>query len=543
MSRLSGFFSGRRGRSALRRVSPARARTAARVALRDPLNQPAEKILVAACVGLGAVLVLGLGHDLGVRSWIALSSLVALGLLLFVGYLADLRRSALASLPRDIALGLFLLLPLGVARLIEASAGVEGLAFLPLSFTALVVALAWNRSFALDCTVFSGGLLFLGVLLQPLEQQALALPGLLISVSGGITACLGAGAIRRRNALFKLGAIVGCVQLLTAAAMLLLVPRGTTAGLELSDLPLLGLEGLLAALLIVGLLPVIETLFQVTTDISLLELGNTQEQPLLRKLLVEAPGTFHHSYLVGLLSESAAEAVGANALLARVGSFYHDVGKLNKPGYFAENSPEARGRHKDLTPEMSTLIISSHPRDGVELGRYYGIPPVLLRFMTEHHGTSCVEYFFTLARKMRGPEEAREENFRYPGPKPQSIETAIVMLADAVEAIARQIPDPNQARLAEMVHEVAQKRLMDRQFDECPLTLRDLERIEEAFLRVLLGIYHTRPTYPKGPAHPLDLSQPSARRRGAEEREGARRPATTARSGDTPGDGPAGGRP
>jgi hypothetical protein len=495
-------------------VSPERARRAQRPALREPVGQAAEKLVLAAVLAAAAALALGLGRGLAARGWVALCVLVIVGTLLFAGYLAEFRRAALSSLPRDVALTGFLLLPLGLARVLEVTGGSELLAFLPLSFTGLVLALAWNRPFALECTAFVGGLLFVGILLLPQGQQSLALPGLLVCLAGAVAACLGAGAVRRRNMLFKLGALVGCVQLVVAAALWILLPPQRLPWLDFSDLLLLGLEGLVGALLIAGLLPLIEGLFLVTTDISLLELGNTQEQPLLRKLLVEAPGTFHHSYLVGLLSESAAEAVGANALLARVGALYHDIGKLNKPSYFAENTPEARGRHRDLTPEMSTLIIASHPRDGLELGRYYGVPTSLLRFMTEHHGTSCVEYFFARAQALRGAEEVREESFRYPGPKPQSIETAIVMLADAVEAIARQIPDPSQARLTEMVHEVTQKRLMDRQFDECPLTLRDLERIEEAFVRVLLGIYHARPTYPQGPPHPLDLSRPPADRRG-----------------------------
>jgi putative nucleotidyltransferase with HDIG domain len=263
----------------------------------------------------------------------------------------------------------------------------------------------------------------------------------------------------------------------------------------------------------------------VTTDVRLLELGNTHEQPLLRKLLLEAPGTFHHSYIVGIISEAASEAVHANPLLARVGALYHDIGKLNRPEYFAENSPDARQKHKELTPEMSTLIISAHPRDGVELGSYYGLPKAVLDFMPEHHGTSCIEYFYHAARELRGEENVREEAFRYPGPRPQRIETAIVMIADSVEAISRQMPDPTRTRLEEMVHKVSMKRLLDRQFDECGLTQRDLAQIEEAMVRVLAGIYHTRPTYPKGKPHPLDLSQPATRVRDGDDPRGTSRTA------------------
>jgi putative nucleotidyltransferase with HDIG domain len=197
-----------------------------------------------------------------------------------------------------------------------------------------------------------------------------------------------------------------------------------------------------------------------------------------------------------------------------VGALYHDVGKLNKPGYFAENSPEARGRHRELTPEMSLLIIAAHTRDGLELGRYYNLPEAILEFMPEHHGTSLIEYFYHAAQSLRGEENVNEEAFRYPGPKPQRIETAIVMIADAAEAISRQMAEPSLSRLKEMVHEVAFKRLMDRQFEECPMTLQDLALIESACVRVLQAIYHQRPTYPKGgKPNPADLSQPAEQRR------------------------------
>ncbi|MFT5154922.1 MAG: putative nucleotidyltransferase with HDIG domain, partial [Planctomycetota bacterium] len=315
--------------------------------------------------------------------------------------------------------------------------------------------------------------------------------------------------VLRRTSLIRLGLTIGLVQAAVAGGFLLLgnvLPVSYSPWVMLSALTA---SGIIVALLTSALLPMIEVLFDVTTGINLLELGNTHEAPLLRKLLIEAPGTFHHSYVVGLLAEAAAEAVGGNALLARVGALYHDIGKLNKPEYFAENSPEARGRHKGLAPEMSMLIISSHPRDGVELGRFYGLPREIIDFMPEHHGTSLIEYFYEHAKRLRGEDAVAEGDFRYPGPKPQRVETAIVMIADAVEAISRQMPDPSRARLEEMVHKVGMKRLMDGQFNECPMTLMDLNRIEAAMVRVLGAIYHTRATYPKGKAHPLDLSQPS----------------------------------
>jgi putative nucleotidyltransferase with HDIG domain len=356
------------------------------------------------------------------------------------------------------------------------------------------------------------------------ERGYVDLAGLAVALSGAVVAALSAEHVKRRSTLVKVGLVVGFAQMVVAGTFMLIWSSTIFTPGSFWMLLCLAVHALVSGMLVSGSLPGIELLFRVTTAISLLELGNTHEQPLLRKLLLEAPGTFHHSYIVGLLSEAAAEEVGADALLARVGALYHDVGKLNKADYFAENSPEARGKHKELTPEMSMLIISAHPRDGVELGRYYGLPESILDFMPEHHGTLVIEYFYHAARKLRGEDKVSEDSFRYPGPKPQRIETAIVMIADAVEAISRQMPDPSRARLAEMVHEVAFKRLMQRQFDECTMTLKDLALIERAFLRVLLAIYHQRPTFPKGKPNPLDLSQPSEERRAVleEQNQGSR---------------------
>jgi len=501
----------RRGRRSLRRVSPERARFTARQARRQSIHQGGEKATLGFLAASAATALVGLGAELSASAWVGLYALQCLAFTFLARYLLDFRRSALQSLGRVSLLVVLVLAPLALVHLAGQFLGFTDLAFLPLPLVALVLALAWNRPLALEATLFAALLVAEFLVLRPGEAWDGALCGLLVSSTGAMFACLGADQIRRRAAVVRVGLLVGLVQVLVAgSADLLGFPvQNTDLGLRLA---LLGASGLGVGLLTSASLPLIETIFGVTTDVTLLELGNTHEQPLLRKLLLEAPGTFHHSYIVGLISEAAAESVGGNPLLARVGALYHDVGKLNKPAYFAENSPEARARHRELTPEMSTLIISAHPRDGVELGAFFGLPQAVLDFMPEHHGTSCIEYFYQAAKKLRGEEHVSEEAFRYPGPRPRRIETAIVMIADAVEAISRQMPEPSRARLAVMVHEVAIKRLMDRQFDECGMTLRDLARIEEATVGVLAGIYHTRPTYPKGRPHPLDLSQPSEAR-------------------------------
>jgi len=475
---------------------------------RQEIPDRGEKLALAAAGMALAVFLVGAGAAHGLRAWCALIVLGALAAIGLMRYLVDFRREALADLPRVLGLVLALIAPLAITATWEAFSASGDLAWLPLPFVALIVALVAGRALAIEVTIAAGALL-LGYLALRGRAPGPDLVGLSVAVGGGLAASLATQSIKRRSALVRVGIVIGCVQMALAGTFLLLAEDAPGAA-DLPGLARLGLAGVVTGLLVSGLLPAIESLFGVTTDISLLELGNTHESPLLRKLLLEASGTFHHSYIVGLLAEAAAEAIGANALLARVGALYHDVGKLNKVHYFAENSPEARERHKALAPEMSMLIISAHPRDGVELGRYYGLPPALLDFMVEHHGTTCLEYFHERAVQLRGEENVSEAGFRYQGPKPRTREAAAVMIADAAEAIARQMPDPSRSRLEAMVHKVALKRLMDGQFEDCGLTLSELARVEAACVKVLCAIYHTRSTWPKDKPHRLDLSRAEA---------------------------------
>jgi len=224
--------------------------------------------------------------------------------------------------------------------------------------------------------------------------------------------------------------------------------------------------------------------------------------PLLRRLGIEAPGTWHHSIQVATIAEAAAEAIGANSLLCRVGSYYHDVGKMNKADYFIENQPPGgSNRHLNLSPSVSLLIIIGHVKDGVELAKEYNLPTTLTHFIQQHHGTTLVEFFYhqacsqTAQRQPDGPAVA-EAQYRYPGPKPRSKEVAIVMLADAVESAARSMSEPTASRVETLVHELSMKRLLDGQFDECDLTMRELELIERSMMKTLLAIYHGRIAYP-----------------------------------------------
>jgi putative nucleotidyltransferase with HDIG domain len=215
-------------------------------------------------------------------------------------------------------------------------------------------------------------------------------------------------------------------------------------------------------------------------------------------MVMEAPGTYHHSLIVGNLAESAAEAIGANPLLARVGALYHDIGKLKKPDYFSENERQARSRHDTLIPSMSSLIITSHVKDGIDLGYKYRLKPALIDIIREHHGTSLVYYFYKRAEQMNGEQAGVDESdYRYPGPKPQTKEAAIIMLADAVEAAARAMEKPTANKVTGLIRELILARFNDGQLDESELTLRDLHRIQEAFTHIILGTLHQRVKYPK----------------------------------------------
>ena len=258
---------------------------------------------------------------------------------------------------------------------------------------------------------------------------------------------------------------------------------------------------LFAGYLVAGSLPFIERSFGVVTDISLLEMSDVSH-PLLQELVRKAPGTYNHSIAMATIGETAADAIGANGLLLRVAAYYHDVGKMNKPHYFIENqSAEDRTRHDELAPAMSTLIIIGHVRDGVDLARRHGLPQRIVDFIEQHHGTTLVRYFFHKAGKQAeatpGHEgDAEESAFRYPGPKPQTREAGVMMLADAVESATRSLSDPTPGRIENLVKSITMDRLLDGQFDESSLTLRDIRAVEASLVKSLIGMHHGRIKYP-----------------------------------------------
>lgn len=305
--------------------------------------------------------------------------------------------------------------------------------------------------------------------------------------------------VKHRMALMWSGVTVGAVNVASILSFLLI--RGeffqsTTATLGTSLIGFGG--GLFAGLVVLATLPVFEAVFSYTTDIKLLELANLNH-PLLRELIMRAPGSYHHSMMVGSLCEAAAEAVDANPLLARVGAYYHDIGKAKNPRYFAENQKPGENPHDKLKPNMSALIIKNHVKDGLEMAKQHRLPKEIQDFIAQHHGTSLISYFYHRAKKMEDPDipEVDEDDYRYPGPKPQTRETAISLLADGIEAASRAMHNPTPARLKGLVQKMINKAFTDGQLDECDLTLRDLNEIAKAMTRILTGIFHQRPEYPE----------------------------------------------
>lgn len=258
-----------------------------------------------------------------------------------------------------------------------------------------------------------------------------------------------------------------------------------------------GISALVSGILAIGILPFLENIFDLVTNIKLLELSNPNH-PLMKRLLLEAPGTYHHSVLVANLAEMAAESIGANAVLARVSAYYHDVGKLERPYYFKENQVGIDNPHDKIEPALSSSIILSHVVDGVRLGKKYGLPQAIVDIVGQHHGDSLVKYFYiTMKNNSENPEDVKEEDYKYKGPAPTTREGAIVMLADSVEAAVRSIQGPTKEKIEIMVDNIIKGRLEENQLSNSELTFRDIKNIREAFLKVLSGIYHERIEYPK----------------------------------------------
>ena len=364
----------------------------------------------------------------------------------------------------------------------------------PYAFAPLVLSVLLGRHHGLYSAFFVS--LWSSMLFGPIDA-----PLLITSLISGFTAVSLTLQVRRRSKLIRAGLGVGvAIWLLSLTFGLIGLQSALAVG-----------NGILTATLVGGALPILEQLFQITTDISWLEASDLNH-PLLRRMTIEAPGTYHHSLVVANLAEAAAEAIGANATLCRVCSYFHDVGKLVKPEYFTENMSFERNPHDDLAPTMSVLIIIAHVKEGVDLALKYKLNQRIIDIIQEHHGTSVVRYFYQRAlqqhedaraggkiMKLREDDipDVREESFRYSGPKPQTKESAIVSLADTVESASRSLEKPTPQKIESLVNELIEERITDRQLDDCDLTLGELKIIAERFRFTLLMMLHSRIAYPK----------------------------------------------
>ncbi|RMG44147.1 MAG: HDIG domain-containing protein [Candidatus Dadabacteria bacterium] len=352
-------------------------------------------------------------------------------------------------------------------------------------------------------------------------EQPLLVPYVLVT---GLVACLSTVKLRTRSAFVKAGLNIAIIAIPFALAGIVI-----SGGSNVTDITcrLIGvfIGGMLCSFIAAGFTPVAEYLGGYVTDMRLLEMA-TLDHPLLKELSIQAPGTWNHSMVMGMMVESAANEIGANAVLARVGAYFHDIGKTKKPLYFVENQPPGDNRHDKLSTSMSALIIRSHVKDGLELARKYRLPVPLQDMIPQHHGTSMIEYFYEKAKKEaeeagEDPTEVDASLYTYPGPKPQSREAGLLMLADGIEAAARTLSEPSFDRIQGMVQKLINKVFASGQLDECELTLKDLHKIAKCYTRILTGIYHQRVQYAEPAEKGQERDQGTAPKKKGETRKSA----------------------
>ncbi|MCF7974413.1 MAG: HDIG domain-containing protein [Phycisphaerae bacterium] len=378
---------------------------------------------------------------------------------------------------------------------------------------AIMLAIAYDQRFAIEMSIFFAlftCLIIKDVAVLPYQLSDITL--FVVMMSGIVASGFSLLEIRTRMKLLEVSSLTASAVFITALSagyLQRLVAKDGSP--DWSQVFLVaGCHGgfsFLVGLLIQSFLPLIEKLFRIATSMTLLDYSDAN-QPLLKKLAMEAPGTFSHCLMIGSIAEAAAEAIGRNGLLCRVGAYYHDIGKIPKSSYFIENQGGGKSKHEELSPTMSQLIIVGHVKDGIEMAKEYKLPAVLRQFIETHHGTTLVEPFYNEALKKHEspvngerPKEAppSESEFRYAGPKPRSKEAAIVMLADSVEGAVRSLAEVSPAKVETVIHNISMKRLQDGQFDECDITLRELSQVEKAMSMALAAHYHGRIAYPKSP--------------------------------------------
>jgi len=405
-----------------------------------------------------------------------------------------------------VLVGLFILL-LVTTKLGVLSTGYTFWATATAVTTAIIMTIAYDQRFAMGMSIFY--CLFACLTVKPIEFQLTNFYLFLTMAVGATTCCFCLKEIRTRIKLLQVSTLAAIIVFITAAALNFLSQNLDPAGI-IRDSALHAGVTLVVGVLIQGLLPLIEKAFRIATSMTLLDYSDANQR-LLKRLHMEAPGTFSHSLLIGSIAEAAAEAIGRNGLLCRVGAYYHDIGKINKAGYFIENELGSASRHKELSPTMSHLIIVGHVKDGIEMAKEYGLPSVIRQFIETHHGTTVIEHFYNEAKKQKTKNAKgktadiiSESEFRYPGPKPLIKEAAIVMLADTVESAVRSLSEVTPTKIDAVVHNMAMKRLQDGQFDECDMSLRELSQIEASISKTLAAHYHGRIAYPKPPDEPLE---------------------------------------
>ncbi|MGI6112913.1 MAG: HD family phosphohydrolase [Mahellales bacterium] len=420
--------------------------------------------------------------DVDVTIYIGVGILVFLLLLVMVFYTRILDRQALAESKYLVLIGLVMTLVLLSVLLFSRI----NIYLAPISAGAMIITILIKPRIAIVVNVV------LSILVTLMSGNDINI--FLTSLIGGFFAIYMLAKVQQRNSQLLAGVLVSCINMVVLLSMGLIFTSEINSIFTTS---LWGLgSGILSSILTIGTLPVWENIFNVITPAKLLELS-TPNHPLLKKLLLEAPGTYHHSILVGNLAERAIEYIGGNSLLARVGAYYHDVGKLKRPYFFKENQVGPENPHDKITPNLSTLIITSHTKDGIEYAKKHKIPSMIQDIIVQHHGTSPATYFYHKAKNGNdGGDEVDIDSFRYEGPRPQTREAAIIMLADCVEAAVRSISEPTQGKIEGMIRKLIKDKLDDGQLDESELTLKDLNKIAEAFAQVLCGVFHERIEYP-----------------------------------------------
>lgn len=415
-------------------------------------------------------------------------TLITAGIICFISiFLFLYRRKIFDSISKLVLLVVVSSIPIAIAFFAVRTGDLSEY-LIPVAISSIIITILFDAELGILCT--------LGITLTVssfFPGSGLRI-GLIYFLSGCLGGVLTVGRVRHRKEFYKSMVIIPIVTAVAIAATNDWITHTSLTDTGY-DMLLGALNGFFSPIIAIGLLPLLESLFKVSTDITLLELSDLNN-PLLKELAVKAPGTYSGVLVVGTLAEAAAEKTGANPLLCRVGAYYHDIGKLNIPEYFIENQMGGENPHDRLTPHMSSLILASHVKEGYELGSKHGLPEAVLDIILQHHGTSLMQSFYHKAVEEAGDKAVDENAFRYPGPKPQTREAGIVMLADLAEAASRSIQEKSPGRLKSLISTIFQKRFMDGELDECDLTLKDLHNIEGSFLPILVGSHHGRIEYP-----------------------------------------------